>query len=133
MPSLSSPSNIDRQILRHLFRQIICFVLWVSGWFFLNNLHYWYFLYCFGFILKKKYLVEKVNIYNQQLNIWRSIVLVDGVERLLMSKKVNFLSKKKLGKLGKKSQLTMINKKTFWATKCECMFPWYGNLMTVLE
>ena len=51
---------------------------------FLNNLQCWHFLYCFGFNLKKKKLVEKVNIYNQQLNIqqniWRSIF--EGVERL---------------------------------------------------
>ena len=41
-------SNMDGQILRHLFRQIICFV---SKCFFLN-LQYWHFLYCFGFNLK---------------------------------------------------------------------------------
>ena len=39
---------------------------------FLNNQIYWHFLYCFGFNLKKKKIVEKVNIYNQQLNIWRN-------------------------------------------------------------
>ena len=30
------------------------------------------FFYCFGFNLKKKNLVEKVNIYYQQLNIWQN-------------------------------------------------------------
>ena len=38
---------------------------------FLKNQLYWHFLYCFGFYLKKN-LVEKVNIYNQQLNFWRN-------------------------------------------------------------
>ena len=42
--------------------RLICYVLRVS--------RHWHFLYCFGFNLKKKNLVEKVNIYNQQLNIW---------------------------------------------------------------
>ena len=39
--------------------------------FYLNNLQYWHFLYYFGFNLKKKSEnpVEKVNTYNQQLNI----------------------------------------------------------------
>ena len=36
-----------------------------------SNQLYWHFLYCFGFNLKKN-LVEKVNIYNQQLNFWRN-------------------------------------------------------------
>ena len=35
---------MDRQILRHLFHQIICFVLSFQI-FFLNNLQYWHFLY----------------------------------------------------------------------------------------
>ena len=74
-PSLSTPLNMDRQILRQLFCQlfcqIICFILWASKYF-LNNLQYWHFLYCFGFNLKKIFC-RIVNIYNQQLNIWRNI------------------------------------------------------------
>ena len=35
---------------------------------FLNNQLHMFFLYCFDFNIKK-FLVEKINIYNQQLNI----------------------------------------------------------------
>ena len=50
---------------------------------FLNNKLYWHFLYCFDFN-PKKFLVEEINIYNQQLNIWRNNCrsIFDGVERL---------------------------------------------------
>ena len=38
--SLSTPSNMHRQILRQLFRQIFCFVLWVSKWGFSERISY---------------------------------------------------------------------------------------------
>ena len=44
---------------------------------FLNNQLYSHFSYCFGLNLKKNH-VQKVNIYNQELNINR---IIDGVER----------------------------------------------------
>ena len=50
---------------------------------FLNNQLYGHFLYCFGFNLEKK-SCRKVNIYNQQLNIYRIIdaYIIDVVENL---------------------------------------------------
>ena len=44
---------MDRQILRQLFRQIIC-LFYEFPDIFLNNLQYWNVLYCFDFNLKKK-------------------------------------------------------------------------------
>ena len=43
------------------------------------------FFYTVLLLIKRKNLVEKVNIYNQQLNIWRSTIwqsIFDGVERI---------------------------------------------------
>ena len=78
-PLQSTPSNMDRQILCHLFRQIICFVLLVYRYIFLNNLQYWHFLYSFSFNLKKKsywkskYFQSTVEYLTEYLtiNIWR--------------------------------------------------------------
>ena len=57
--SLSRPS-INFLIVSHqISRQLICFVLWVSRCFFEQSAILAFFI-----------LVEKVNIYNKQLNIW---------------------------------------------------------------
>ena len=79
-PSLFILSNMDHHISHQLFRQIICFVLWVSRCF-SNNLEYWYFLYFSGFNLKKKYCkylrstVEYLTEYLMEyltIHIWQS-------------------------------------------------------------
>ena len=55
-PSLSSPSINFLTVSLQIIQQLICFILWVSRCFFLNNQLYWHILYCFGFNLKKKIL-----------------------------------------------------------------------------
>ena len=69
LQSISSPSINFLTVSHHIIWRLICFVLWVSRCF-IKESAILVFLYCFGFNLKKKNLVENVNIYNQQLNSW---------------------------------------------------------------
>ena len=66
--SLSTPSKMDRQILHQFFRQkIVLFYEFPNGVFLKNQL-FWHFSQCFDIDLKK-FLQEKIDIYDQQLNI----------------------------------------------------------------
>ena len=77
-PSLSTPSNMDRQILCHLFGQIICFVLRVSRCFIKQSVILAFFICTVWVLIKRKILVEKVFT----INSW----IFDGVERLEIRK-----------------------------------------------